>query len=689
VPLFAQEGNYRNALSAADIREVSEPLFNAVYSEAQLGDGTRCNQAFENLVNADILTRQGQGVTERIAFKYERFYEYFVGNHIYGNANSVTTATTHADKVVFYTGVASALSDNVYLWGAVVQALVCELDAGDLRLLPCLCFVQEDALQVTIKDMLVTAIIRYGNDFRETVKEVLAQLMRISNSNSQSYLRLLTERLRGKHVEGLSPPVRLARRVAIEAASMLGVGDTLEEAACERAEATRALAIQHIYYLWKRNPEAGYELLQRLSKRFRWKWPVPDLTVAISCMYLSLMMLFLGSSDSRTSTAGELRLIWRYILAQIPLIGGEQGALRGVLGTWLRRALLSTFVNIVVRLAKSVESETTGQVMFSVSELELFFRDPSKQDRVKRLIPYVGADLGDVQLITDDIIDSAKDRDIFSQYVVMLVLVSQVFRNRKPTLEIIQKLLDVSLGQAPPTPAVVPAINTLANALTLDNTIDDEVFRLFETSVARFYAVSRSRAKGPWREFVWSEEACYLRYYYKRNSRIDAPLINGYLERLRQEKDYFLLQQFLDRLVGHAVESGNASLALRMLMPLLDWEKQLDGMKFVWNLAIDRLATMRLYFPDAIEDALEEHHDASSLRELIRVRTPSESFNGLLVGGLTLFLRDIITSSADSFLLEQVQKWLYSATQYHELKQWVKALIASIIDIVYGDSLFR
>ncbi|MCX6911788.1 MAG: hypothetical protein NT167_01800 [Verrucomicrobia bacterium] len=174
VPLFAQEDKYRNALTPADIREAGELLFNAVYSEAELSDGMRRNQAFENLINADILTRQGQGASEKIAFKYERFYEYFIGNHIYAISNTSPNALL-TERAAHYLRVASALPDHVFLWGALVQALIRELQGGNLSLLASL--TSESERNRLLRSALVTALVRFSEDHRDKIHRFLQDLI--------------------------------------------------------------------------------------------------------------------------------------------------------------------------------------------------------------------------------------------------------------------------------------------------------------------------------------------------------------------------------------------------------------------------------------------------------------------------------------------------------------------------------
>lgn len=267
-------------------------------------------------------------------------------------------------------------------------------------------------------------------------------------------------------------------------------------------------------------------------------------------------------------------------------------------------------------------------------------------------------------------------------YLVLMVLLSQIHRNRDSTLGIIEEMLNVSLSEEPPTPSMAAALNTLGVALRFDDVIDDSTFDLFERALSRFFDRSRCRGKGDRRIFIWSEESYYLYSLFVKNSKIDSPMIQRFLHTIVQEKDWSLLKQFLDRIVGCAIETGIVFPFVRILYPLLVAERPIG------ELTIERMARLRLYYPEAVDDALAELDIPELIQHQIRDRTPSESFSGLLVCGLTIFLRDILILDESHFILDEARNLLYSATESTEMKQWLRLLVARIANIVYGEPLF-
>ena len=53
-------------------------------------------------------------------------------------------------------------------------------------------------------------------------------------------------------------------------------GDILEQAACAKSSAVRALATQYIYYLWDDDKELGFSVIQRISERASGRFGLPN-----------------------------------------------------------------------------------------------------------------------------------------------------------------------------------------------------------------------------------------------------------------------------------------------------------------------------------------------------------------------------------------------------------------------------
>src|SRR6185369_342378 len=117
-----------NALSEDEILE-DKALYEAIFNTDILSNNRKVNQSYANLVDAEILVTPSQTGSLGIAFKYERFYDYFLGEYYYKKYHHTS------DMQVQYQQLAESIRTHPFLWGAVKNALVSELEAGQEDLL--------------------------------------------------------------------------------------------------------------------------------------------------------------------------------------------------------------------------------------------------------------------------------------------------------------------------------------------------------------------------------------------------------------------------------------------------------------------------------------------------------------------------------------------------------------------------
>ncbi len=673
MPLMITEGHYDNKLTASQIHTAQtrdgRPLWELIRSDDLLSSGRRVNDSYLRLMDSEILIEQGPLTDYEIAFKYERFYDHYGGKRLLEMLDE-----NREEKEVAYRNLIVTTREYPFLWGSVKTTLMAEFARGNANLIVDLA----QTTSQTIKEILVAALIEYGRDDLKATKAVLASLMLVGNLNDKGLFRSLWARIKRHHYEPPAP-IRMARRVAIEVASALGIGEILQEAACDSSAGMRAVAMQYTYYLWKRDPKAGYTILEGLGNRIHSWWILPDRAVFESCLGISLLMLF---NDYRKVERESLQSIWHEIIDKLLLVPRDKRSIIGVISAWLRNILLTATINVIVQIMRRAESELEGKIVFSTEELSLFFKQPrSKTERFRHLIPYIDANARDIQVIADDLIQSARDRDVLTMYLVLMILVAHIFRNRGATLEILDEMLDASLAMKPPGPSIVTVLITLANALFVDDVTDERTFHLYETANSRFYAESRCRGQSDRRTFIWAEYGSYPYFHFRKTSQTDFPMLDEFINSVLQNKDLCLLEQFLNAAASTAIQAGVVSPTVRVLAALLTAEEP------VRELTTEYLARVRVYHPDAVDDVLAELEISEVIKQQIHDRTPQESFSFLLAN-ITYFVRDAILLGESQFLLEQTQAWLYTATELTDFRQWLRLLTVEIANIVYGEPLF-
>ncbi len=81
VPLMVSEGHYERVITGEELDAADHALYRALLDRAD-SSGLPQLQSYRNLVDADILKREPRRLGFTIAFKYELFYDYFVGRRI-------------------------------------------------------------------------------------------------------------------------------------------------------------------------------------------------------------------------------------------------------------------------------------------------------------------------------------------------------------------------------------------------------------------------------------------------------------------------------------------------------------------------------------------------------------------------------------------------------------------------------
>ncbi len=162
-PLMVSVGHYSNVITPADLDAAGNGLYEAVFSEQVLSDGKAANVTFRHLLDADILVRQEQGIEQKIVFKYERFYEYFIGKRI------ARLSETQRDSHAFFLNLISEIAHTPFLWGAVRNTLVQEAKKPGSETVLKLC----GTVQRHVKEMMVSVLIQLGLETRGTVEEIL------------------------------------------------------------------------------------------------------------------------------------------------------------------------------------------------------------------------------------------------------------------------------------------------------------------------------------------------------------------------------------------------------------------------------------------------------------------------------------------------------------------------------------
>ena len=357
VPLMVREGYYSNALTIADIDAAGGGLYEAIYSDQMLSDGRRMNQSFLNLVDTDILVRQEEGREEKITFKYERFYDYFVGKHLSEQYER------SADRATFLESWVAHLNEAPFLWGALRHLLVALLKGGEYALLEKLGYTR-DVFQC---QLVVSVLTEYYQEHEAALHSILVKWLE-------------------------SKEETLAARITASVAMACEIEDILERMLVHPVETVRFYVVQDVHRLWKKNPELTTRLLHKLPERINLLRIRYSLDILSTLLRASLLLVArdYASVGGETEAIRVVQEVWSPIIERFLLVREVdfiEGGLR-----WLRHGVMRVIIGQVTRLIRNIEREG---FTFSFRDLEAFFPASERQRQIlKRLIPHIDAAVG-------------------------------------------------------------------------------------------------------------------------------------------------------------------------------------------------------------------------------------------------------------------------------------------------------
>jgi hypothetical protein len=401
MPWVIREGDPDKAIPARVVSRAQtsdgRSLFPLIHAEEMLSSGRPFNESYRNLVDAQILEQRGGPLDYEIGFKYERFYEYYGGKYIH-ESNRV-----REDLVGRYRELVQWVSGRPFLWGAIERALVLELEEGKRELF----FRLAETGDSNMAGLVVAALTDYGERSREDVKGILSGLL----------VR-----------EGSAKAVDNAKRVAIEVAASLGMAEILEAATRDKSAAIREFAALHVYYLWTRKKQLGYQIIEEISKRAVSPLGLPSPTAMETMMLISALVAANHLHQDQRAVAPLLG-VWRKTFNRIPLLQLAQKIRPLMLG--LGDRIIAALVNSYIRAEAGVSSD------FSV-----FFKLPlEERRRICSLANYCDPAYGDPSEIESELIDLAQMGGGVNFGIVHGVLLSHFYHDPHGTLPLIKRMV--------------------------------------------------------------------------------------------------------------------------------------------------------------------------------------------------------------------------------------------------------
>ncbi|GHO78956.1 hypothetical protein KSD_67270 [Ktedonobacter sp. SOSP1-85] len=668
VTLMVRENHYSNAISESDLDAASGALYEMVYSD-------QMNQMFCALSDADILVLQEQGREQKIAFKYERFYEYFAGKRF------TSLSETQADRYSFYLKLIGEISGKKeatgkpFLWGAIRNALVDEARRSSIETILKLCRTTEQP----VKEMLVNVLITLGLTAPKQVENILRHLLPQEKKVGEvQKLRQIASKSTGEN----DLRTRNACKIAIEVASQLNLGWALQTAALQADSTVRMVAIRHSYYLWQRDQAAGFEILEYLAKKAV-TGLLPNFVACESVVGLSVIIFF--DHYQNEEVLSRLHTIWHEIIARLFRIHENSSTWKAVATNFIREQIISFAISVAFRLIRELPTYN----MVSYSALDSFFQLGATEKTVYRnLINYLDLN-GDYsrERMEQDYLAVLKIDNVLVILTAALGLTAHTCDNPHLFLPFLKQLFETAKSDVATYPYLT-IINHVAQDVLDRDPLNDEMFDFFvyTTEVAR-----ECYTRHPEKHHSRSAEAPqiistapYILFQHQRTGTARTPWLEApILAALSQHnRKYFEIMLGTD-LPYVAIDRQEPQAALEVLEIFFkNGDIQIDHMIQAF------LSRLHIYYPDTVDEFLEEQKASEEFCLQVRTNEPSEKVGDLIAKKPWYFARDGLLVGR-SELRFQFLDLFGKAAEYKDTRTWVEYMLRELVNMIYGGKILR
>jgi hypothetical protein len=461
------------------------------------------------------------------------------------------------------------------------------------------------------------------------------------------------------------------------------MGKLLEFALADPSPAVRAVAIRHAFIHWRREREAGLQLLEDLMDRSIGSLGLPIPHMFESSVGLSLMILF--DDFKNVETTARLRRIWRRAIEQLLRVNPKQlGSRSEQVKGWIRTALLQIATGFAVRTASEVQSNS----LLSIPELKQFFKRDGTLERrravARKLVKYMDIEKTDVRDIRDDLLALVAERDIFITLFAFIVLHRHTLVHNEMTLPMMKELF----GHAIEVDPIGPFATVVSLAMDLRKEFVTEESRALFLHMVTTYL---DRFQGIWwsnlgsRRFTNLDTICFAEAGDDADVPI-TPIARRYVEKMIENSDYDWISDIIKwDVTNRAVQADGLRFAFSVLEMLVDLKEPPASVR---EALIDLLARIRVYHQDQVDDFIEVNSLDEQFTTAIRTHASSETLGDMVdLRGLIFWNEAIMLEGSPE--LWQKLIWLFGQLpECRSLGQWLTVLFKTAINLIYGGPVF-
>jgi len=674
VPLMVSEGHYERVITSEELDTTDHALYRALLDRAD-SSGLPQHQSFTNLVDAEILKREPRGIGFTIAFKSERFYDFFVGRRLFDMSEA------QADRHAYFLDMIGRTTEHPYLWGAVRNALVQEAEQQDIEIVLKLCRTPDQH----VREMMVNILTTLGADAPRQVEHILKEL--VPAARRATTIKKVRQ-WQGKTPIDTGRPTRNAGRIATEVASNLNLPWLLQAAALQEDSTIRTEAVRFSYHLWKRDHQAGFTILEHLTQETI-SGLIPEKAALESTIGLSTSIFFDSYQDEQVLR--RLQGFWHDIVAR--MLAGEQGKL------WERilrhlffppGRIFSTVIDLVIGYIDRLPDY--GEA-FNYPALEAFFHlGATEKALYARLVSYIDVEgnYSREQMKHDYLAVMRQTNNYLIVFMVQLGLIAHACQDPFAFLPFLQRFYEETKKDIVAYPYMNDVIHVLDNVLHR-GTMDDALFNFFVFAVQEcqeFYIRHPEAIRN--RHYSTKPEAHdlgpYIFHVYRKTGSVKTAWLETRIQSALARGDtrfFELLLMSELSLIGIERQSPKAA-----LLTVAMFFQQLKGNAAIRAKTQEFLAHLRAYYPNEVDGFLEEQEADNDFRVQVQIHEPEEDIATLIGQRSLYFLRDGIIMQSPT-LRSRLLSLLTQAAECRSIRVWLDYFLREVINLLYGGEILH
>jgi len=270
-------------------------------------------------------------------------------------------------------------------------------------------------------------------------------------------------------------------------------------------------------------------------------------------------------------------------------------------------------------------------------------------------------------------------------------LVAHTIQEPLEFLSFLKRFFEEAAKDPMPNPYLSDVPNVLVSVLDHDPTADREIFDFFvhTVEVCQEYYTKRLRIPGLNR-VIYAPAAMYLGPYilhqYQREGTVRTDWLETRINAAFSRNDIPFFESLLKTelpLVG--IEMRRPRIVLDALALFFN---SCNANAKIGQMIQSFLARLRIFYPDEVDDFLEEQQAPEEFRLQVRTNEPIETVGELIgIRSWNFFRDDVIVGSPT--LRAQLIRVLARAAECKNARAWIDYAIREVINLVYGAEALR